>query len=86
MGIETKPFDAAKYLVGDRVGQIDLITDAFATGHADYIGAALSTVARANRQHQLAALCESGNPRLDTVLKVVHALGLELTVKVPEPA
>ena len=97
MGIKTKPFDAAKYITSDE-DQVDLITDALESGHAGYIAAALGTVAKArgmtevatqaglNRQALYAALREGGNPTLDTVLKVVHALGLELTVKVPEPA
>lgn len=92
MGIKTKAFDAAKYFETDD-SQVDLIADALETGHVGYIAAALGTVAKArgmtevaaetglNRQSLYAALREGGNPTLDTVLKVVHALGLELTVK-----
>lgn len=92
MPIETTPFDAAKYLTDDG-DQADLIADALETGHHGYIAAALGIVARArgmsevaaetglNRQSLYAALRDGGNPTLDTVLKVVHALGLELTVK-----
>ncbi len=55
------------------------------------IAAALCTVAKArgmtdvanatglNRQALYAALREGGNPTLDTIVKVVEALGLELT-------
>lgn len=97
MVTETKPFDAAKYF-GDDASQLDLIGDALESGHAGYIAAALGTVAKArgmrtvaaetglNRQTLYAALCESGNPTLDTVLKVVGALGLTLTIKETEPA
>jgi probable addiction module antidote protein len=96
MGIKTRPFDAAKHFASD-ADQVDLIADALETGHAGYIAAALGMVAKArgmsgiaaetglNRQSLYAALREGGNPTLDTVLRVVHALGLELTVKAPAP-
>ncbi|KPF80153.1 addiction module antitoxin [alpha proteobacterium AAP81b] len=92
MTIKTKPFDAAKHFASD-ADQIDLITDAFQTGHPGYIAAAIGTVAKArgmtdiaaetglNRQSLYAALRDGGNPTLDTILKVFQALGLELTVK-----
>src|SRR5712672_705680 len=58
---------------------------------AAYIAAALGDVARARGMTELAkrtgltrmglykALSKDGNPSLDTVLKVLHALGLRLT-------
>lgn len=58
---------------------------------AAYIAAALGDVARARGMTKLAkqtgltrmglykALSKEGNPSLDTVLKVLHALGLRLT-------
>jgi probable addiction module antidote protein len=61
---------------------------------AAYIAAALGDVARARGMTALAkrtgltrmglykALSKDGNPSLDTVLKVLHALGLRLTAKV----
>ena len=60
---------------------------------AAYIAAALGDVARARGMTKLAqrtgltrmglykALSKDGNPSLDTVLKVLHALGLRLTAK-----
>ena len=87
------PFDAAKYIVepGD---QANLLTDALATGDRAYIALALGTVARARggiaklaeetglqRQALHRALGEKGNPRLDTVLKVIRALGFSLEAK-----
>ena len=60
---------------------------------AAYIAAALGDVARARGMAKLAkrtgltrmglykALSKDGNPSLDTVLKVLHALGLRLTAK-----
>lgn len=97
MKTETKPFDFAKAFATDE-SQADLIADALKSGHAGYIAAALGTVAKArgmsdlatatglNRQALYAALKEGGNPTLDTVVKVIAALGLELTVRVPEHA
>jgi probable addiction module antidote protein len=73
--------------------KFDLVADELQTGHAGYIVAALGTVAKSrgmsdmaaetglNRQSLYAALRDGGNPTLNTVLKVVRALGLELTVK-----
>lgn len=61
---------------------------------AAYIAAALGDVARARGMTDLAkrtgltrmglykALSKDGNPSLDTVLKVLHALGLKLTPQV----
>jgi probable addiction module antidote protein len=60
---------------------------------AAYIAAALGDVARAQGMTRLAkrtgltrtglykALSKEGNPSLDTVLKVLHVLGLRLTAK-----
>ena len=60
---------------------------------AAYIAAALDDVARARGMTKLAkhtgltrmglykALSRDGNPSLDTVLKVLHALGLRLTAR-----
>jgi probable addiction module antidote protein len=92
MAIKTKPFDAAKHFPDD-ASQIDVITDALASGHAGYIAAALGTVARArgmtavagdtglSRQALHKALSEDGNPTLGTVMKVLDALGLQLAAK-----
>jgi probable addiction module antidote protein len=92
MPTKTRPFDAVKHFP-DAESQRDLIVDALETGHAGYVAAALGTVAKArgmtalaaetglNRQALYAALRDGGNPTLDTMLKVVHALGLELTVR-----
>ncbi len=86
---QTKPFDAAKYITepGD---VIDLLNDAFESSHAGYIASALGIVARSegmskiaaktgvNRQALYTALSESGNPTLETLLKVMSALGVRL--------
>lgn len=92
MAIKTKPFDAAKHFPSD-AAQIELIRDAIKEGHVGYIAAALGTIAKArgmtkvadeaglSRQSLHKALSEAGNPTLDTIMKVLDALGLQLDVK-----
>jgi probable addiction module antidote protein len=91
MTLETLPFDAAKYLASPR-SQAELIADAFASGDAAAIAAALGVVARARGMAEVArkaggakpslykALSENGDPQLTTPLGVMRALGLKLTV------
>lgn len=91
MALKTKPFDPAKHFPDDE-SQIDLLNDAFASGHAGYISASIGTVARVrglskiasdadlNRQSLHKALSDRGNPTLDTLLRVLKALDLELKV------
>jgi probable addiction module antidote protein len=83
------PFDAAKYITeaGDVV---EFLNDAFESGHPPYIAAVLGDVARSkgmtklakktgvNRQALYTALSENGNPTLETLLKVMAALGIRL--------
>jgi probable addiction module antidote protein len=85
----TTPFDASEYLDEPRI-QAELLSDALATGKARVIAHALGTIARArgmsdiaratglSRGSLYAALNEEGNPSLDTVMKVIGALKLEL--------
>lgn len=85
----TTPFDGAEYLDDDE-SQADLLSDALASGDLDVITAAFGIIARARGMTELAqktgltrsalyaALKEGGNPTLDTVLKVVKALGVQL--------
>jgi len=93
MNIETRAFDAANYLAGPE-DEADLLSDALADGDPRYVAAALGAVARAHggiselarntglhRQTLQKALSESGNPTLDTVLKVLDALGLQMTIE-----
>ncbi|MEO7826615.1 MAG: addiction module antidote protein [Allosphingosinicella sp.] len=89
MAIKLKPFDAAKY-IEDHEDETELLNDAFASGHAGYIAAALGAVARAkgmtelaqktglNRQALYEALSANGNPTLDTIMRISCALGVEL--------
>lgn len=89
----TKPFDAAQYF-NTPEGVIELLNDAFESGHAPYIANALGIAARSegmsriaektgvNRQALYTALSENGNPTLETLLKVMAALGIRLRCEV----
>jgi probable addiction module antidote protein len=91
MTLETLPFDAAKYLATAQ-SQAELIADALESGDAAYIAAALGVIARARGMAEVAreagvtraslykALSENGDPQLTTLLGVMKALGLKLTV------
>jgi len=88
-------WDAADYLrsEADMAAYIQAVLDE-APGDAALLAEALGDIARAKGMVQLArdtgltreglykALSKDGNPRLDTVLKVLHALGLKL---IPQP-
>lgn len=89
--MKTKPFDPAEFL-GAEEDQIELLQDAFSTGDAGYIANAIGTVARARNVSQLAreigltraglykALSTDGDPKLSTLLGVLDALGLQISV------
>ncbi|MFM2041832.1 MAG: hypothetical protein RLY86_408 [Pseudomonadota bacterium] len=88
----TIPFDAAELLDSDESIAVYL-DEALATGDAAFIAHALGVIARARGMSQLArdaglsreslykALSETGNPEFATILKVVQALGLTLSVQ-----
>lgn len=93
----TRPFDAAEYLKTDE--EIAwFLTDAFAEGKPEDIAHALGVAARAKSMRQVAeaaglnekslyrALSEDGNPRLDTLVKVLGALGITLKAEVRSAA
>lgn len=93
MAFGMRPFDAADYL-DTAADQADLLSDAVDSGDPRYIAYALGAVARArggigklardaglNRQALHKALSEDGNPTLDTVLKVLKALGLSMRIE-----
>lgn len=93
MTTETRAFDPARYLDGPE-DQADLLSDALADGDHRYIAAALGAVARAHggisqlsattgltRATLHKALSEKGNPTLETVLKVLGALGLQMHIE-----
>jgi probable addiction module antidote protein len=93
--VTTTRFDAAEYL--DTIErQAAYITAALETGDLAFVRDALGLVARArgmaeiaktadlNRESLYKALGESGNPELGTVLRVLQAMGLTLSVRPTE--
>ena len=89
--VKTKLFDAADYL--DSPETINAYLDeALDTGDAAFIAHALGTVARAkgmakvarksklSRESLYKALSAEGNPEFATILKVMKALNVKLTV------
>lgn len=97
MPLETTPFDAARYLRSEQ-SQAELLADALATGEAGYIAAALGTIARVRGMTNVAreagltrealykTLSQDGDPRLTSLLCVVKALGLKLSITPAAPA
>jgi len=93
---ETKfvPFDASNFLGSDEAIK-DYLEDALDSNDARVIAGAIGDVARAkgmsaiaketgmSRESLYRALSGDGNPQLSTVLKVLEAMGLKLSV---EPA
>ena len=92
--IKTRPWDSAEHLRTEQ--EIALYLEACfeeAGDDAAFIAKALGNVARARGMTQLAkdtglgreslykALSGEGNPSFATVMKVTHALGLQLTTK-----
>lgn len=89
MALKLKRFDAAKYIETPE-DEAEILSEAFQSGHAGYIAAALGAVARAHGMSELAektglnrsalydALSEGGNPTLDTLMRVMCALDIEL--------
>jgi probable addiction module antidote protein len=89
---KTTRFDAADYLDSEE-RQVAYITAALETGDADFVRDALGIVARArgmsgiaknaglNRESLYKALGENGNPGFATVVRIVRALGLTLSVR-----
>ena len=92
MALVTYPVELAPYYESE-AAQEELLNDALATGHAGYIANALGIVARARgmaglaaeigvkRQQLYRALSEDGNPTLETLTKVIGALGFRLSVE-----
>lgn len=88
--LKVTDFDAAEYLDSPEVA-IEYLNQAFASGEPALINAAIGDVARARgmsnvakaaklgRQSLYKALDKDGNPTVDTLVKVMSALGLKLT-------
>jgi len=87
-------FDASEYIEDDQSALV-FLEDAMETNDAAFIASAIGDVARAkgmsaiaketgmSRESLYRALSGEGNPQLSTVLKVLEAMGLKLSV---EPA
>ena len=91
MAIETKPWDAAEVL--NTPADIAAYLDAYLEdGTPEELLRALNTIARSRGMSDLArqtgisrealyrAFSESGNPTLDTLMRVMKALGVRLAV------
>lgn len=92
MALKLKRFDAAEFIETPE-DEIEVLSNAFKSGEVGYIAAAIGAVARArgisnladetglNRTGLYEALSEEGNPTLDTFLRVLQALNIELEPK-----
>ncbi len=90
MSLKTTPFDASEYLDTDE-GIEEFMKAAFEDGDPAFIARCLGIVAKARNMSRLAretgmsraalykALSGDGNPEFATIMKVMKALGLELT-------
>ena len=91
MATKTSPFDSAEYLDSPEAIEAYL-EDALESNDSAIVAHALGVIARAKGMSQIAqdaglsreslykALSAEGNPELATVLKVIKALGLKLTI------
>lgn len=93
MATKTEPFNPDEFFDSEE-SQLELLADAFESGHTGYIANAIGIVARKRggmakvaadagiaREQIYQALSKDGNPTLATLLKITSAMGLELTVK-----
>jgi probable addiction module antidote protein len=90
--IASRPYDSAEYLTDDE-SIAAYIEDVLESGDSTLVSHALGVVARAkgmaqiareagvSREHLYRALSSEGNPEFGTVLKVLAALGLRLSVE-----
>ena len=90
--VKLTPFDAARYLTDD-AAVAEYMTAILETGDPDLLLLALADVARARGMAQVAkdagpgreslykALAPGAKPRYDTIIKVMRALGVQLTAK-----
>ncbi|MGQ0672078.1 MAG: addiction module antidote protein [Hyphomicrobium sp.] len=90
--LSTRPFDPAEYL-DDEDAIAAYLDEALATDNAAFIADAIGVVARARGMTQIAkdagltreslykALSSDGNPEFATILKVLRAMGLRLSVE-----
>lgn len=91
---QPRPFDASKYLTDEETIS-EFLTASLEDENPDVFLRALAEVAKAHGMSQLArdsgmgreslykALAPGAKPRYDTVLKLLNALGVKLTVQRP---
>lgn len=92
MGTRTIPFDSADYLSSE-ADVVDWLKIWMEDGSPEEVASAIGEIARSKgmseivrktglgRQAQYNALSEKGNPTLETLMSVLDALGLQLTVQ-----
>ena len=92
----TKPYDVTRYLDSDEMIEAYL-AEAFEQGDAGGIAAAIGNVAKARSMSTLAeqtglsrealyrSLSAEGNPAFSTIVKVMDALGMQLSVRSKKP-
>jgi probable addiction module antidote protein len=96
MALKTLPYDSAEYLEGDQA-IAEYLEEAIKIAMEDsdpaFLAKALGTVARARGMSQIAkdaglsreslykALGAEGNPEFGTILKVLQALGLKISIQ-----
>lgn len=93
----TLPYESAAHF-RDAAAQADLLADAVATADARFIAHAIGVIAKARgmtsiekrtgmkRQALYRAFSEKGNPTLETLMKVLAALDLRLSIEPAGPA
>jgi probable addiction module antidote protein len=93
MSIKTKPFDVAEHLETEQ-DILEFLAEVLATGTTSDFIHALNTAARAKGMTEVArqagvtraslykSLSTDGNPRFETISKIVEALGGHLSVEV----
>jgi probable addiction module antidote protein len=87
--LKTRPYDSAAYLKTEE-DVANYLEAVFEDGDPALISHALGVIARAKGMAKIAkkaglgreslykALSKDGNPKIETVVKVVHALGLKI--------
>ena len=85
--LKTHPYDSADYLKTEQ-DVTDYLEAVFADGDPALVTHALGVIARSKGMAKIAeksglgreslykALSRKGNPKIDTIIKVVHALGI----------
>jgi len=93
MAINLTSFDAAEHLT-DPADQADLLAEAVASGDPHIVARAIGVVARARgmsavadstgiaRQALYRSFGDEGNPTLDTLLKVLPVLGIQMRFEI----